>query len=279
MPYHEISIETPSAQQRRKLINGHPVRVKVGHGVTLHVSPEQHKKMMKSHSLGKAHTLTMDPYQAEQHGCGLMGDLAKASVRYVKGIAKANIPQAERFVRKEIQKHGMAGKKIAEEKLVSLGVSPGLSHMIAEESTGHLVRGAEHLAHRGFHHAGNMLGEGVKKRQGGKLPSLKSVGKKISQGFKSFAKDAKPIAQEVWKVSKPIVKSVARPLLHQAIDYGVPLAMEGLATYTGQPELLAASPFVQSQANKGVDALGSKYGFGVGGKKGKKRFGAALFPA
>jgi hypothetical protein len=49
----------------------------------------------------------MDPHQAEQHGSGLMGDLARASVRYVKGVAKANIPQAERFVRKEIQKHGI----------------------------------------------------------------------------------------------------------------------------------------------------------------------------
>lgn len=299
MPYHEISIERPSPQQARKLVRGLPVRVKVGHGASIHVSPEQHKKMMKAHSLGKAHTLTMDPFQAEQHGSGLMGDLARASVKYVKGIAKANIPQAERFVRKEIQKHGMAGKRIAEEKLTSLGVSPELSHMIAEEATGHMVRGAEHLAHRGFHHADRMLGEGVHhprashhRKRGGKLPSVKSLGKTISKGLKQVGKELKPVARAVEPVAKSVGQELlklgkehGREALHLAVNEGVAPAMLALSAYTGQPEIMAAAPLVKKVANSAVDDLGDKYGFGViGGRKGRRRVygpmvGSALYPA
>jgi len=60
-------------------------------------------------------------------------------------------------------------------------------------------------------------------------------------------------------------------------------ALGALGTATGQPELVAAAPMLKMAANKGVDALGDKYGFGVvGGKRGRKPMyvmGSALYPA
>ena len=206
--YHEITIQTPSPSQRRKLIKGQPVRVKVGEGVNIFVSPQQHKKMMKAHRLGKAHTLTMDPYQAEQHGSGILG----------------------------------GGKR------------------------------------------------------GGKLPSLKSLGKTISKGLKQVGRELQPVAKQVVKAVEPVAKSVGKELLklgkehgrealHLAVNEGVGPAMMALSTYTGQPELMAATPLVKKVANSAVDDLGDRYGFGVGGKRGRRpksygiMEGRALYPA
>ena len=65
--YHEIGIHRLSPTQISKLLNGHRVRVKHGSGHKIHVSQEQHKKIMAAHHKGKAHTLQLDPYQIAQH--------------------------------------------------------------------------------------------------------------------------------------------------------------------------------------------------------------------
>lgn len=282
--YHPIQIEPLSASQRSKIIRGHPVRVKHGRGIVIHASPEQHKKIMRAHGKGQAHTITFDPYQAEQHGCGLMGDLAKAAVHYVKGHIKANIPQAEKFVRAEIQKYGKRGQAMAENKLESLGLSPELSHQISEEATGRLVKGAEHLSHAGFHHAKKMLGEGIHKKKrkaplkkGGKVLSIKDIGKKIKSGFQKLGHDLKPVGNELQKFAR----QNGREILHAGINYGLTPALASIGAASGQPELVAAAPVLKTVGNKGVDMLGDKYGFGfVGGKGGKRKmyYGTALYP-
>jgi hypothetical protein len=65
--YHKIPISKLSHHQILKLLRGHRVRVKHGQGHTLHVSEEQHKKIMTAHRKGKAHTLQFDPFQIEAH--------------------------------------------------------------------------------------------------------------------------------------------------------------------------------------------------------------------
>lgn len=284
--YHPIEIEPLSPQQKRKLVSGMPVRVKHGIGHILHASPEQHKKIVRAAARGKAVTIQLDPYQAQQHGSGILGDLAKSAVSYAKGQVKAHIPQAERFVRAEIQKFGKRGQAMAERKLESLGLSRDLSHRIAEEATGHLVRGAENMAHAGFHRADSMLGEGIHhntiigqrkpRKVGGKI-NWKGIGRKISNTFKKVGHELKPVGREIQNFAR----EHGREILHGAVNMGVAPALGALAAATGQPEIAMAAPLVKNGLNQGVDALGNRYGFGLR-KRGRPRKvleGCALLPA
>jgi len=105
--YHPIKIHHLSDNQKRKLVKGHPVRVTKGNHHTIHLSEQQHKKLHRAHMNGKKSTVQMDPYQAEQHGSGVMGDLftkahnlynqhkenpfLKPVIRHVKNVAHRGI--------------------------------------------------------------------------------------------------------------------------------------------------------------------------------------------
>jgi len=65
--YHPASIAQLSQSQISKALNGHPVRVSAGSHHEIHVSPEQLKKIAKAHIKGKASTITLDPYQIQNH--------------------------------------------------------------------------------------------------------------------------------------------------------------------------------------------------------------------
>ena len=79
--YHTIDIEKLTPVQISKLLNHHRVRVKHGKGHSIHVSEEQHKKIMKAFKKGMKHTMQCDPYQVtlNQHlrGKGMIEDLDK----------------------------------------------------------------------------------------------------------------------------------------------------------------------------------------------------------
>ena len=65
--YHKASISPLSSTQLSKILNGHSVRVSAGNGHDVELSKEQFKKFSKAHKNGKAMTLTMDPYQIQNH--------------------------------------------------------------------------------------------------------------------------------------------------------------------------------------------------------------------
>jgi hypothetical protein len=107
--YHEVGLDALSKKQVSKLLNGHPVRVKVGSGVKALVSAEHLKKLTKAGMKGCGITVSLDPYAIakNQHlrkavgmlmGRGTGHDVAKslgnaaiagtdaASVRLVRAI-------------------------------------------------------------------------------------------------------------------------------------------------------------------------------------------------
>ena len=55
--YHPTNVGNLSAEQIRKLLGGHRVRVKHGNSHVLHLSNEQHKKVMSAHKKGCGTTL------------------------------------------------------------------------------------------------------------------------------------------------------------------------------------------------------------------------------
>ena len=65
--YHKASISPLSATQISKILNGHSVRVSAGNGHDIELSKEQFKKFARAHQAGKGMTLTMDPYQMQNH--------------------------------------------------------------------------------------------------------------------------------------------------------------------------------------------------------------------
>jgi hypothetical protein len=65
--YHKASIAPLSSTQISKILNGHSVRVSHGNQHDIELSKEQFKKFSKAHKNGKAMTLTMDPFQIQNH--------------------------------------------------------------------------------------------------------------------------------------------------------------------------------------------------------------------
>jgi len=99
--YHKVKIGQLSNPQISRLLNGHGVRVSDGANHEIELSKEQVKKFLKAREKGKAITLTLDPYQMENHkylrgsGSG-SGNLIKTS----KGSAKRIITSAtDRLIR------------------------------------------------------------------------------------------------------------------------------------------------------------------------------------
>jgi len=82
--YHSTSVGKLSESQKSKLRNGHPVRIKLGSGNTLHLTDQQIKKLQSAHKKGAAYTITFHPEQAEKHGSGFFGDIASKAKAFAK---------------------------------------------------------------------------------------------------------------------------------------------------------------------------------------------------
>ena len=83
--YHKASISPLSSTQISKILNGHSVRVSHGNKHDIELSKEQMKKFSKAQKNGKAMTLTMDPFQIQNHqhlrGSGNLKRTAKGSAK------------------------------------------------------------------------------------------------------------------------------------------------------------------------------------------------------
>jgi hypothetical protein len=74
--YNPVGVSKLSENQKSRLRNGHPVRIKKGTANKLHLSPEQIKKLESAARRGAGYTVTLNPDQAEKHGSGFFGDIA-----------------------------------------------------------------------------------------------------------------------------------------------------------------------------------------------------------
>ena len=83
--YHKASIAPLSSTQISKILNGHSVRISAGNGHDIELSKEQLKKFAKAHKSGKGMTLTMDPFQMQNHqylrGSGNVKKTAKGNAK------------------------------------------------------------------------------------------------------------------------------------------------------------------------------------------------------
>ena len=84
------------------MLNGHPVRVKIGRGIChiVHLSQEQAKKLHKASIKGSGFTIRMDPYQIVQHrnlqGQGILSHLKSTPLIISKNTE--NISQIKHYI-------------------------------------------------------------------------------------------------------------------------------------------------------------------------------------
>ena len=83
--YHKASIAPLSSTQISKILNGHSVRISAGNGHDIELSKEQLKKFARAQKSGKGMTVTMDPFQMQNHqhlrGSGNLKKTAKGSAK------------------------------------------------------------------------------------------------------------------------------------------------------------------------------------------------------
>jgi hypothetical protein len=79
--YHPTSIAPLSQSQISKALKGLPVRISPGNQHDIELSADQFKKFSKAHQKGKASTITMDPYQIQNHMHMLGSGVIKKSAR------------------------------------------------------------------------------------------------------------------------------------------------------------------------------------------------------
>ena len=107
--YHKASISPLSNTQISKMLNGHSVRVSNGDKHDIELSKEQLKKLSKAHKNGKAMTLTMDPFQIQNHqilrGSGTGGNLKRTAKDSGKRLIVAG---TDRLIR-SIEGSGIGG--------------------------------------------------------------------------------------------------------------------------------------------------------------------------
>ena len=102
--YHPTSIAPLSKSQILKALKGLPVRIAPGNEHDIELSQEQLKKFAKAQKLGKASTITFDPFQIQNHmslkGSGVLKKSARnnasriitsATNRVIRALEGGNI--------------------------------------------------------------------------------------------------------------------------------------------------------------------------------------------
>ena len=240
--YHPIEIERLSENQVKKMVKGHPVRVKHGKGHVIHASPEQHKKIAKAHMKGKGVTVQLDPYQCQHHlglvGTGFMSTVKRAygHAKKAYGHAKEAVGRASQFYgehKEQLEPYGNILKRQASTKVEHYAekAQPHLSKHLGEFGT-HLGQHARESALSHINQFGELPVEAlpyeeqlypaiespaeIEHEMGGRLRRRRHVGGKINfgniakSGLKSVSNFAKtPQGQALMRQGAEMAISAA----------------------------------------------------------------------
>jgi len=114
--YHKVPIQKLSHAQILKLLKGERIRVKHGSGHEIHVSAEQHKKIMNAHKKGCGTTLQFDPFQQQMEAHHILRSIGGKGFKedFVKFLRKDVAPVAIDFVGDQVKQRvaGEGMKKI-----------------------------------------------------------------------------------------------------------------------------------------------------------------------
>ena len=98
--YHKTGIQNLSPTQISRILNGHRVRIKSGSGQEMHLSNEQHKKLMSASKRGAGITVELDPYQMDMN-------------QHLRGAKKGKAMKGDGFFDSALKIGKTLGKKVA----------------------------------------------------------------------------------------------------------------------------------------------------------------------
>lgn len=130
--YHPVGVEKLSQNQISKLLRGHNVRVKHGGAMNLHLSPQQHKKLMSAHRKGAGCCISFDPYQQDLHRGGegmksLLRDVGSKVVPVASSVGRAVLPVASDLAQKVAPVAIDVGAQALKDYVAGKGVSASRS--------------------------------------------------------------------------------------------------------------------------------------------------------
>ena len=173
--YHEASIAKLSEPQIKKLLKGERVRVKHGSTHKVHLSAEQHKKLMVAHKKGAGITIQADPYQQELLGGSFASRLAERTRKIFAPVARAFTPQRMHEIKNAFKPLGSELLHGAVAGLKGLAGSNPYTSQYAHQ----INQGLDQLEHSG-HEA--IAGAGLKHKRRGRGEG---------EGFSDWMKRAK----------------------------------------------------------------------------------------
>jgi hypothetical protein len=272
--YHKASIAPLSSTQISKILNGHSVRISAGNGHDIELSKEQLKKFAKAYKSGKGMTLTMDPFQMQNHqylrGSGNVKKTAK-------GNAKRLITSATDRAIRALEGSGVGGNVKA----------------VSKDNAKRLITSATDRAIRALD------GSGVNRlNKANRWESFANA--TIRDGIDTAGKAARvyydstnPMAQMGFGIGgnvKAVSKDNAKRLITSATDRAI-RALDG----SGVNRLKKAGnweQFANATVRDGIDTAGkaarvyydstdpmAQMGFGLRKRKPRRKRGGALYPA
>jgi len=272
--YHKASIAPLSSTQISKILNGHSVRISAGNGHDIELSKEQFKKFAKAQKSGKGMTLTMDPFQMQNHNyLRGSGNVKKTA----KGNAKRLITSATDRAIRALEGSGVGGNVKA----------------VSKDNAKRLITSATDRAIRALD------GSGVNRlNKANRWESFANA--TIRDGIDTAGKAARvyydstnPMAQMGFGIGgnvKAVSKDNAKRLITSATDRAI-RALDG----SGVNRLKKAGrweQFANATVRDGIDTAGkaarvyydstdplAQLGFGLRKRKPRRKRGGALYPA
>ena len=248
--YHLQTIDKLSPNQLSKLLKGESVRIKSGTHHKVHLSVEQSKKHHKAHLKGKAVQIRFDPYQIANHAhLRGKGTLKDWGMEQYNKIPEAYHPGIESIGMAGLHQAGFGLKKIhGSGTLKDWGIEQ--YNKIPEA----YHPGIESIGMAGLHQAGF----GLKKR--GRPRKIHGDGFFEDMGH-AFTSTFTP--------------ELGRQVARGAIEYGLPAAVGGLTTLSGNPEF---APFTSAAMKYAAPSIERSVGLGLRRSRGRPRTkGGSMF--
>jgi hypothetical protein len=134
--YHPTSIAPLSSSQISKALKGLPVRISAGNQHDIELSADQFKKFAKAHQKGKASTITMDPYQIQNHMHILGSGVLKKSARTNAGrLITAGTDRAIRYLGGNV----IATSKNSAKRLITAGTDRAIRALDGSGFGGNII--------------------------------------------------------------------------------------------------------------------------------------------
>jgi len=221
--YHEVGLDALSKKQVSKLLNGHPVRVKVGGSMPAFVSAEHLKKLTKAGMKGCGITVSLDPYAIakNQHLRKAVGMLGRGTGRDVaKALGNAAIAGTDaasaRLVR-ALEGSGLYGRGTGHDVAKALGNAAIAG---TDAASARLVRALE----------GSGIGH-KKHRRPRKIVGMRGSGKQSStEQFRDWTKNIgqvfKPLNRGALGAAKrQVIGAAGNAISNQISTQGNPYGM------------------------------------------------------